>query len=96
MYKAAPAVQKYLQKEKGAAYIMKKTAVSVIAAVVLIACIFAGCKGADGGKITDNRQNLTEAMTDARDMLTEVSEMFTMAPETDINVSDPATDNVIM
>lgn len=75
---------------------MKKTAVYVIAAVLLIACAFAGCKGADGGKITDNRQNLTEAMTDARDMLTDISEMFTDTPATDINQSNPPTDNVTM
>ena len=70
---------------------MKKTAVSVIAAVILIACVFAACKGADGGKITDNRQNLTEAMTEAKDMMTEISEMFTNAPDTDINaVTEPS------
>lgn len=75
---------------------MKKTTVSVIAAVILIACIFAGCNGADGGKITDNRQNLSEAMTGMQDMMTDISEMFTNAPETDINTSNPATDNVTM
>ena len=75
---------------------MKKSAVYVIVTALLIACIFAGCNGADGGKITDNRQNLTEAMTDVQDMITDISEMFTMAPETDINTSEPATDNVTM
>ncbi len=75
---------------------MKKTAVSVIAAVILIACIFAGCNGADGGKITDNRQDLSEAMTGMQDMMTDASEMFTNAPETDINTSNPATDTVTM
>ncbi len=75
---------------------MKKTAVYVIAAAILIACVFAGCNGADGGKITDNRQNLSEAMTGMQDMMTDISEMFTNAPETDINTSNPATDNVTM
>ncbi len=75
---------------------MKKTAVSVIAAFILIACVFAGCKGADGGKITDNRQDLSEAMTGVQDMMTDISEMFTNAPETDINTSNPATDTVTM
>ncbi len=75
---------------------MKKTTVSIIAAAILIACIFAGCKGADGGKITDNRQNLSEAMTGMQDMMTDISEMFTNAPETDINTSNPATDTVTM
>ncbi len=75
---------------------MKKTAVSVVAAVILIACIFAGCNGAEGGKITDNRQDLSEAMTGMQDMMTDISEMFTNAPSTDINASNPATDNVTM
>lgn len=75
---------------------MKKTAVSVVAAVILISCIFAGCKGADGGKITDNRQDISEAMTGMQDMITDISEMFTNAPETDINTSNPTADNVTM
>ena len=75
---------------------MKKTAVSVVAAVILIACIFAGCKGADGGKITDNRQDLSEAMTGMQDMMTDISEMFTNAPATDINASNPTIDNATM
>ena len=61
---------------------MKKTAITVVAAVILIACIFAACKGADGGKITDNRQDLSEAMTGVQDMMTEISEMFTSAHDT--------------
>ena len=75
---------------------MKKTAICIVASVILIACVFAGCKGADGGKITDNRQNLTEAMTDMQNVMTDISEMFTMNPETDINTSDLTTDNVTM
>lgn len=75
---------------------MKKSAIFIIAAAMLICCAFAGCNGAEGGKITDNRQNLTEAMTDVQDMITDISEMFTMAPETDINPSNPATDTVTM
>lgn len=61
---------------------MKKTAISVIAAVILISCILAACNGAEGGKITDNRQNLSEAMTGVQDMMTDISEMFTNAPDT--------------
>lgn len=63
---------------------MKKTAITVIAAVILISCIFAACKGAEGGKITDNRQNLSEAMTGVQDMMTDISEMFTNAPDTNM------------
>lgn len=75
---------------------MKKSAICIIAAAILIACVFAGCNGAEGGKITDNRQDLSEAMTGVQDMITDISEMFTNAPETDINTSNPATDNTIM
>ena len=32
---------------------MKKTAIVLSMAVILIALVFAGCKGADGGKITN-------------------------------------------
>lgn len=62
---------------------MKKTTVAVFAAVILVACLFAGCNGADGGKITDTQQNLSEAMTGMQDMMTEISEAFTNAPDTD-------------
>lgn len=61
---------------------MKKTAISVIAAVILISCILAACNGAEGGKITDNRQNLSEAMTGVQDMMTDISEMFTNTSDT--------------
>lgn len=69
---------------------MKKTTVAILAAAILIACIFAGCNGADGGKITDTQQNLSDAMTEMQDMITDISDAFTNAPDTDI-ISGPAT-----
>lgn len=69
---------------------MKKTTVAVLAAVLLVACLFAGCNGADGGKITDTQQDLSEAMTGVQDMMTEVSEAFTNAPDTDV-ISESVT-----
>lgn len=61
---------------------MKKTTAVIFAAVILVACIFAGCNGAEGGKVTDNMQNLSEAMTGVQDMITDISEAFTNAPDT--------------
>lgn len=74
---------------------MKKTTVAVLAAVLLVACLFAGCNGADGGKITDTQQNLSEAMTGVQDMMTNVSEALTNAHGTDViseSVTHAATD----
>lgn len=85
---------------------MKKITIAVLAVTILTVCLFAGCNGADGGKITDNRQNLSEAMTGVQDMITEISEAFTN-PANNItdnsrvtaSVTNPATvitDNVTM
>lgn len=74
---------------------MKKTTVAILAAVILISCIFAGCNGADGGKITDTQQNLSDAMTEMQDMMTDISEAFTNAPDTNTGViSDPTVEAV--
>lgn len=78
---------------------MKKITIAVLAVVVLTVCLFAGCNGADGGKITDTQQNLSEAMTGVQDMITEISDMFTNAPDTNTvseSVSTVTTDNVTM
>lgn len=78
---------------------MKKITFAVLSVVILATCLFAGCNGADGGKITDNQQNLSEAMTGVQDMITDISEAFTNAPDTN-TVSEPVatvtTDNVTM
>ncbi len=63
---------------------MKKTTVAILAAAILISCVFAGCNGAEGGKITDTQQNLSDAMTEMQDMMTDISEAFTDAPDTNV------------
>lgn len=70
---------------------MKKTIFVILAVTVLSACLFAGCNGAEGGKITDNMQNLSEAMTGVQEMMTDISDAFTNAPDTSsANVTNAA------
>ncbi len=52
---------------------MKKATVALIAAVVLIACIFAACNGNNTGNVSDTSQDLGEALTQAA---TDISDMF--------------------
>ena len=78
---------------------MKKISIAVFAAVILTVCLFAGCNGAEGGKITDTQQNLSEAMTGVQDMITEISEAFTNAPDTNTvseTVATVTTNNITM
>lgn len=73
---------------------MKKISIAVLAVTLAALCLFAGCNGAEGGKITDNMQNLDEAMTEAKDMMTDISEFFTnpMNDTSDTShVTTPAT-----
>lgn len=71
---------------------MKKITIAVLAVTILTVCLFAGCNGAEGGKITDTQQNLSEAMTGVQDMITEISEAFTNAP--DNNLPDSPVTNL--
>ncbi|GEM_PF-6601350 len=47
---------------------MKKTTAAIIAVSILVICIFAGCNGAEGGKITEKS---TDEMTSANNFTTE-------------------------
>ncbi len=67
---------------------MKKIMFAISAVVIVAACLLAGCKGADGGKITDAHQDISEAMTGVQDMLTDISEAFTAAPDTNTTVEN--------
>ncbi len=52
---------------------MKKATVALAAALVLIAGIFAGCNGADTGKVSDTNEDLGGVITE---MATDISDMF--------------------
>ncbi|MBQ2904667.1 MAG: hypothetical protein IJE48_09745 [Clostridia bacterium] len=85
---------------------MKKISIAVLAVTLAAVCLFAGCNGAEGGKITDTQQNLSEAMSDAKDMMTDISEFFTnpsgnitdnsQASNPATNISDTNTGNITM
>lgn len=68
---------------------MKKISFAIIAAVILIAVVFAACNGTDSGKVSDT-QNNDPILTTLEDMMTEaatdIENMFTD------NVSDNVTD----
>ena len=71
---------------------MKKISFAIIAATVLISCVFAACKGADSGKVTDPAHTdpilttledmITEAATDMESLVTD------MMPDTSLSTSD--------
>lgn len=60
---------------------MKKAAIALAAAILLIAGVFAGCNGSETGKVSDTDQDLdtafTEAATDLSEMGNAVSDMVT-------------------
>lgn len=68
---------------------MKKMSFAIIAAVILIAVVFAACNGTDSGKVSDPAHN-DPILTTLEDMMTEaatdIENMFTD------NVSDNVTD----
>lgn len=72
---------------------MKKITIAVLAVTILTVCLFAGCNGTEGGKITDNMQNLSEAMTGVQEMITDISEAFTNAADNN-TVTDVTIENV--
>lgn len=43
---------------------MKKTAIAIVALVLLVSVVFAACGGADDGKVTDTTQGLMTSDTD--------------------------------
>lgn len=47
---------------------MKKTTAAILALSILVICIFAGCNGAEGGKVTEKS---TDKMTSAENLSTE-------------------------
>ena len=70
---------------------MKKTTIAISAAFILIAFAFAGCNGAEGGKITDAHDDtpvLTELETELSSMADRVTDII---PDMTGNISDTNT-----
>lgn len=67
---------------------MKKTALALSAALILIAFAFAGCKGAEGGKVTDATNN-TPMLTELEDELSTIADNMTdVMPDMTGNITD--------
>ena len=60
---------------------MKKISIAVLVATLVAVCLFSGCNGAEGGKITDNMQNLTARCHNKRAIVSDVSESIHDATE---------------
>lgn len=75
---------------------MKKFPVIISAIIILIACAFAGCKGADGGKITDINDD-TPVLTQLETELSSMAERITdIAPDMSGDITGNVTDNSTM
>lgn len=75
---------------------MKKTALILCVAVVLIALAFAGCKGAEGGKVTDRNEDtpvLTELQTELSSMADNMTDFI---PDMTGNVTDSNNNNTTL
>lgn len=67
---------------------MKKKTVYILAAVLLIAFAFAGCNGAEGGKVTDKSEDvpvLTELETELSSMADNLTDIM---PDMSGNITD--------
>ncbi len=72
---------------------MKKTALILSAAVILIAFAFAGCNGAEGGKVTDKSEDtpiLTELETELSSMADNMTDIM---PDMTGNITDISQNN---
>lgn len=69
---------------------MKKTTVFLCTAIILISVMFAGCKGAEGGKVTDRDD--TPVLTQLETELSSMADMVTdIMPDITGNISDTQT-----
>lgn len=69
---------------------MKKSLSFLCAAIILISVFFAGCKGSEGGKITD--RNDTPVLTQLESELSTIADMVTdIIPDMSGNISDKST-----
>lgn len=69
---------------------MKKPLIFLCAAVIIISVAFAGCRGAEGGKVTD--KNDTPVLTQLETELSSMADMVTdIMPDMSGNISDTQT-----
>lgn len=69
---------------------MKKTAIILSVAIILISAVFAGCNGAEGGKVTD--KNDTPVLTQLETELSSMADMVTdIMPDMTGNITDSNT-----
>ena len=69
---------------------MKKTAIILSVAIILISVVFAGCNGAEGGKVTD--KNDTPVLTQLETELSSMADMVTdIMPDMTGNITDNNT-----
>ena len=67
---------------------MKKITLALSAAIILIALAFAGCKGAEGGKVTDTTDN-TPMLTEFENELSTIADNMTdIIPDMTGNITD--------
>lgn len=70
---------------------MKKITLALSAALLLIAFAFAGCKGAEGGKVTDTTDN-TPMLTELENELSTLADNMTdVMPDMSGNITDNNT-----
>ncbi len=75
---------------------MKKIPVILLAIIILIAFAFAGCKGADGGKITDISDD-TPVLTQLETELSSMADRITdIAPDMSGDMTGNITNNSTM
>ncbi len=79
---------------------MKKTALVLCVAVMLFALAFAGCKGADGGKVTDKSEDtpiLTQLETELSTLAEDITDVMPdMTDNMTGNVTDTSNNNTTM
>ncbi len=72
---------------------MKKSLFFICVAIILISVVFAGCRGAEGGKVTD-RNDDTPVLTQLETELSSMADMVTdIIPDMSGNISDTQATN---
>jgi hypothetical protein len=67
---------------------MKKITLALSAVLLLIAFAFAGCKGADGGKVTDTTDNMPILTELESELSTLADNMTDIMPDMTGNITD--------